>query len=65
MFRRKAQSVNGKRLPAPRLTLTGLRMILQYGAAPIVGALISIDIALYFFFREVYGTCYGVWCWFF
>ncbi|MEM9618498.1 MAG: hypothetical protein AAF936_11100 [Pseudomonadota bacterium] len=64
MLRPKTQVVNGMRLPAPRLTLTGLRLILQYCAAPIVGALISIDIALYFYFREVYGVCYGVWCWF-
>lgn len=64
MLRPKTQVVNGQRLPAPRLTLTGLRMILQYCAAPVVGFLVSVDVALYFYFREMHDVCYGVWCWF-
>lgn len=64
MIRKKAQVVKGHRLPAPALTRTGLRLLLQYVAVPFIALLALADFALYLFFRFALGQCYGVWCWF-
>lgn len=62
MLRRKTQTVKGHTLPAPRMTGTGLRLMLQYVALPMMGVLIAADVMLYLFFRFVLGRCYGVLC---
>lgn len=62
MFRRKKQVVQGHHLPSPRLTLTGVRLLLQYIALPILLVLTLIDGLLYLFFRFALDSCYGVWC---
>lgn len=64
MIRKKTQTVKGHQLSSPRLTATGLRLLLLYVAGPILALLALIDGALYLYFRFVLGLCYGVWCWF-
>lgn len=64
MIRKKPQEVKGHILPAPALTRTGLRLILTYVAAPLIGVLALADFALFLFFKFALGQCYGVWCWF-
>lgn len=54
----------GHRLASPALTKTGLRLILQYVAAPILALLALIDLGLFLVFKYAFGQCYGVWCWF-
>ena len=54
----------GHRLASPRLTAAGFAMMLKYFAAPLMAAMIALDLVLYVFFRYGFGICYGVWCWF-
>lgn len=49
-------------LRSPRLTATGLRLLLTYVAAPILAALALLDLGLYLFFRLALDRCYGVLC---
>ena len=62
MFWRKTQEVKGHKLPAPRLTGTGLRLILTYLALPFLLVLTLMDVALYFYFKLALDSCYGVLC---
>lgn len=64
MIRKKPQEIMGHTLPAPALTRTGLRLLLQYVAAPILAGLVLIDLGLFLIFKYALGQCYGVWCWF-
>ena len=64
LIRKKAQEVMGHQLASPALTKTGLRLILQYVAAPILALLALIDLGLFLVFKYAFGQCYGVWCWF-
>lgn len=64
MFRRKVQEVLGHRLPSPRMTGTGMRLLLQYIALPILVILGLMDAVLFLFFKFALDRCYGVWCWF-
>ncbi|WOI54587.1 hypothetical protein [Parvularcula sp. LCG005] len=67
MFGRKKQLKTGGddlHLPSPRLTRTGLRLILINIALPIMLVLVVIDYALYMFFKYALDRCYGVWCMF-
>ncbi|ADM10040.1 hypothetical protein PB2503_09939 [Parvularcula bermudensis HTCC2503] len=64
MIRRKKQAIKGQHLPAPALTPTGLRLLLLYGALPIIAGLAVLDGLLYLIFRFGFDRCYGVWCFF-
>jgi hypothetical protein len=58
--RTKTQTIDGHRLPEPRLTVFALMWLLVYLALPlmVVGSLIDLVI------QQVTGTCTGIWCWF-
>ena len=62
MIRKKPQEIMGYRLSAPAMTRTGLRLLLQYVAAPIIGLLALADLGLFLIFKYLFGQCYGVWC---
>lgn len=65
MIRRSAQGTPkkaAKPFRSPRLTPTGVRVLLQYVAGPILLVLLAMDIALYFIFKVFYNSCYGVLC---
>ena len=64
MIRKKAQEVMGKTLPSPALTRTGLRLLLQYIALPMLVVLTLADLGLFLLFKFAFGQCYGVWCMF-
>ena len=63
MLRRKTQTIMGHSLPRPRLTRDGFVMMLVYVCAPIMAALIAVDVVLYFVLKAAFGWCYGLWCW--
>lgn len=52
----------GWSIKPPRLTFGALVVALKYIFFPFLGLLAGLDIALYFYFREVLGSCYGVLC---
>ncbi|MGV6820681.1 MAG: hypothetical protein ACWA5T_09325 [Parvularcula sp.] len=56
------KKTNRQRFRPPHLTATGVRVILQYLALPILLALTVIDFGLYLVFRFGFDRCYGVLC---
>ncbi|MEX0298224.1 MAG: hypothetical protein AB3N28_04090 [Kordiimonas sp.] len=52
----------GWRIAPPRLTLGALIVACKYVFLPVLGGLAVLDVALYFFFKEVLDSCYGVLC---
>jgi preprotein translocase subunit SecF len=60
LSRSQTQTIDGHRLPEPRLTILALMWLLVYLALPlmVVGSLIDLAI------QQVTGTCTGIWCWF-
>jgi len=64
MFGRKktGQAVMGYEISAPKPTKWAYYYILKYIALPIGLILTGMDIILYFFFKYVFDSCYGVFC---
>jgi len=67
MIRQMTQAKSKKKSARPRfkpphLTATGVRIILQYLALPVLLALTLIDFGLYLVFRFGFDRCYGVLC---
>lgn len=62
--RSKLETVKGYRLAPPRFTLGALWAATKYVLLPLVMVLGAIDTALYFYFKEVLGQCYGIFCYF-
>lgn len=60
--RKKIETIMGWSIKPPRLTFGALLVALQYIFLPFLGVLAALDIALYFYFKEVLGSCYGVLC---
>lgn len=60
--RSKLQTVKGFRIAPPRFTLGALWAAAKYILLPVVLVLGTLDLALYFYFREVLGRCYGIFC---
>ena len=63
-MRRKIQRVKGHSIPKPQMTGWGYWAIFAYAIVPFLGALALLDGAIYLLARELWGVCYGVWCWF-
>ena len=56
------QTVMGYKIAPPRLTKwAGIRLT-QYIIGPFLGALLFLDILLYFAFKYGFDMCYGVMC---
>lgn len=53
----------GWRIAPPRLTFGAFIVAFKYVFLPFLGALAALDVGLYFFFKEVLDSCYGVLCW--
>ncbi|MBN66431.1 MAG: hypothetical protein CMM94_02545 [Rickettsiales bacterium] len=58
----KAQTIKGYHLRKPRLTRQAFLYALLYLALPFLAVLALLDMALYFYFKHVLGTCYGIMC---
>jgi len=58
----KTETIMGWRIAPPRLTFGALFIAMKYVLLPFLVGLAALDIALYFFFQEVLGRCYGVLC---
>lgn len=60
--RNKLETVKGYRIAPPRYTLGAVWAAAKYFLLPFVLILGTLDLALYFYFREVLDRCYGVFC---
>lgn len=60
--RNKLETVKGYRLPPPRLTLGAVWAGSKYFLLPFLLVLGGLDAALYVYFKEVLGRCYGIFC---
>lgn len=60
LSRRTTQTVDGHRLPEPRLTFMALVWLLVYAALPLMVVSTLLDLLI----QQVTGTCMGIWCWF-
>lgn len=58
----KLETIMGWRIAPPRLTVSAYMAALKYVALPLLTGLALLDIALYFLFDRVFGSCYGVLC---
>ena len=52
----------GWRIPPARLTLGAYWVAFKHVFAPVLGALAAVDIILYFIFKYIFNSCYGVMC---
>ncbi len=59
---RRPERIHGQAIPAPRLTRHALKRFLLWIMAPFLLLCLLGDVALYFLFREVFGSCYGLLC---
>lgn len=66
MFGRKKtkQDVMGEIIPSPKPTKWAFYYILLYGALPLSGFLLALDIIFYFIFKYGLERCYGILCYF-
>lgn len=60
----RLQRIHGLVIPAPRFTRWALVYFLKFLALPALLILLLLDVALYFVFRDWFGACYGVLCFF-
>ena len=54
--------IKGFSAPTPRPTGWALIYVLVFVAAPLIGMLALLDLALYLFFEHVLGMCYAIFC---
>ncbi|WP_298720106.1 hypothetical protein [uncultured Ferrovibrio sp.] len=62
LIRKRPERIHGYSIPAPRFTRWALIYFLKYVALPVLLVLLALDLGLYFLFREVFNTCYGIAC---
>ena len=60
---KKTETIMGWRIAPPRLTFGALIVAFKYVFLPFLLGLAALDVAMYFFFREVLDSCYGILCW--
>ncbi len=59
-LRRQAETVMGKRLEEPRLTLMSLLWVFVYVGLPLLVISSLVDLLI----QQITGSCTGFWCWF-
>ncbi|MBX3453569.1 hypothetical protein [Ferrovibrio sp.] len=59
---RRLDRIHGHVIPAPRLTRHALKRFLLWLLLPFLLLCLAGDVALYFLFREVFDSCYGLLC---
>lgn len=57
-------TIHGIVVPRRRFTRWAAIYFLGYFCLPLLALCFLVDLALYFLFTEVFGTCYAVLCWF-
>ena len=60
--RQKLAQVMGWEIAPPRLTQWAYVYGIIFLAAPFLLLMLALDVAFYFFFREVLDSCYGILC---
>ena len=59
-LRRQAETVMGRRLEEPRLTLMSVLWVFVYVGLPLLVISSLIDLLI----QQITGSCTGFWCWF-
>lgn len=59
-LRRQAETVMGKRLEEPRLTLMSVVWVFVYVGLPLLVISSLVDLLI----QQITGSCTGFWCWF-
>ncbi len=59
-LRRQAETVMGKRLEEPRLTLMSVLWVFVYVGLPLLVISSLVDLLI----QQITGSCTGFWCWF-
>ncbi len=57
-------SVYGRDIPAPRRTWRLVPLLLWRYAAPVLAALVLLDLAVFAVLNRLFGACYGAFAWF-
>ena len=58
----KPEAIYGHAIPAPRFTRWAWLYFLGFFCVPVLGLAVLLDVVLFFVFRDVFGTCYGLLC---
>jgi hypothetical protein len=58
------KTVYGLRIAAPRRTFALVPLLLWRFAAPVLAALIALDLAVFAALNGFFGACYGAFAWF-
>ena len=59
-LRRQAETVMGRRLEEPRLTLMCVLWVFVYVGLPLLVISSLVDLLI----QQITGSCTGFWCWF-
>lgn len=59
-LRRQAETVMGRRLEEPRLTLMSVLWVFVYVGLPLLVISSLVDLLI----QQITGSCTGFWCWF-
>lgn len=62
LFSRRSAPVKGVIAEGPRFTIWAGIYFFGFVAAPFLLVCLALDVALYFLFRDVFDSCYGVLC---
>jgi len=57
-------SVYGRDIPAPRATWRLVPLLLWRYAAPVLAALVLVDLVVFAILNGTTGACYGAFAWF-
>lgn len=62
MRRMHVQTVMGRRIPTPRLTIMGCWLAFSRLGLPVLAALLLFDLLIWAAFKALTGWCVAVWC---
>ena len=62
MRRRRVQTVMGREIPEPRVTLEGRWMAFSRLGLPLLAVLLIFDILVWALFKALFGWCVALWC---
>ncbi|MEO1330850.1 MAG: hypothetical protein AAFW46_14435 [Pseudomonadota bacterium] len=62
MRRRQVQTVMGREIPEPRVTIEGRWLAFTRLGLPLLGALFLFDLAVWALFEALFGWCVAIWC---
>lgn len=58
----KPEPIDGYTIPAPRFTRWAWLYFIAFIGVPVLGVGLLLDVAMFFLFRNVFDSCYGLLC---